>query len=255
MNAIRDSLLATIDGLLQRPGMVASTAREAEVLYWHLSRTLDVIEGHDHAGERAELARYGKVGLTGPFRALFGESGDYRAEVVSVIAQLAAIRGARVPTTTVPVATWDAWINGLQSRFDERDARRSQVREHFGQPSFGVKTRAGELLAAVDAYMREDDATAWIFFDYRQEASPRIYEGDGTFATTETEYDPWLRSVRYPADRWQDGLILTTYGKHHRWGTGWWLHHATRLNDDRAAIANQLREIDADDPSQALKQH
>jgi hypothetical protein len=61
-----------------------------------------------------------------------------------------------------------------------------------------------------------------------------------------------VRSVQQPAPDLESGLILTLLGKVLRWGPGWWLEHPSKLTDEHA-IAAQLRDIEATDPSQALK--
>ena len=84
------------------------------------------------------------------------------------------MRQFHTPTNQVPAARWNGWLGELRPHFDERDARRSQVRGALGEPSFTVEATAGAWRAAVDAYMRDGDPTAWIFFDYQQETAPHI---------------------------------------------------------------------------------
>lgn len=246
LEAVRASLMETVDGLLTRPGMWASSGGEAETLTLHVLALLDLIDGRDGRPVTDERRRHGKLGFTGPFSALFGEGRHgYRAEAVSIAAQLFALQGVWQPRVVVPAEDWDALVGSLRDRFDERDARRSAVREAHGEPSHTVELGT----SAIDAYMREGDPSAWVFFDFWREP----FTGPYGEALPEPIPDPWLRDVRHPAPRWADGLVLTAFGKHLRWGPGWWMHHATRQDPERAEIAAQLREIDDDDPSQSLR--
>jgi hypothetical protein len=63
--------------------------------------------------------------------------------------------------------------------------------------------------------------------------------------------EPIVRSARRSAGRFEDGLILTRYGKTLRWGEGWWIDHpAPDSTPQHLAIAAQLRQIRDADPSQ-----
>jgi hypothetical protein len=69
----------------------------------------------------------------------------------------------------------------------------------------------------------------------------------------EPDDDPLIRSARFPAADFEAGLILTLYGKVLRWGPGWWIHQPDGLTDEQQAIAAQLREVEAGDPSTSLR--
>lgn len=70
----------------------------------------------------------------------------------------------------------------------------------------------------------------------------------------ESDADPLVRDIRTPAAGFEDGLVLTLYGKVLRWGPGWWIHQpGETATDEQKAIAEQLRNIEADDPSRGFR--
>lgn len=97
-----------------------------------------------------------------------------------------------------------------------------------------------------------DNGTAWVFIDCFAEPVRRYDPGSGTY-TFEPDHDPLVRCVRQPAKTFEAGLILTIYGKMLRWGSGWWIHHPDHLSPEQQAIAAQLRDVEARDPSTALQ--
>jgi hypothetical protein len=74
--------------------------------------------------------------------------------------------------------------------------------------------------------------------------------GKGSFEVN-VDDDPLVREFRLPVKDFESGLHLTLYGRVLRWGPGWWIHHPDRdASPESPAIAAQLRQIEADDPSQ-----
>lgn len=104
-------------------------------------------------------------------------------------------------------------------------------------------------------YAAADPAAGWLFVD-----SPGVYvrryeAGHGGY-TAEKDTDPLVRSLRLSSQPFEEGLILTLYGKVLRWGPGWWIDHPSPTQTpEQQAIARQLRQIRAADPSQATKIH
>ncbi|GLW98891.1 hypothetical protein Misp02_29780 [Microtetraspora sp. NBRC 16547] len=93
----------------------------------------------------------------------------------------------------------------------------------------------------------------WVFFDCFAESQAAYVPGDGRYEYSADE-DPLVRDVRIPADDFESGLILTLYGKVLRWGPGWWIHHPQAgASPTTQAIAAQLRDIEAGDPSTSLR--
>lgn len=187
---------------------------------------------------------YGKLGVVGPFVALFGKGGNYVAEVASVWAEQLHRLGYLPVDRVLDAAAWARLTAELCERFDGKDMRRSEVESAFGPPSIVADKR---VLCYAPA-----DGSGWVFIDCYTEWTSRYVAGKGRY-DGERDDDPHVRSVRRPAADFESGLILTLYGKVLRWGPGWWLEHAAGLSDEQRVIAAQLRGIEAADPSQALK--
>jgi hypothetical protein len=187
---------------------------------------------------------YGKLGVVGPFQAMFGKDGNYLAEVASIWAEQLHRLGYLRVSRRLDSQAWDRLVNGLSGRFDGKDVRRSEVEATFGSPSVVAD---GRVLCYAPA-----DLLGWIFVDCHSEWTNRYVAGAGRYEG-ERDEDPLVRSIRHPAQSFESGLILTLYGKVARWGPGWWLQQPNGLSKEQQAIAAQLRGIEAADPSQALK--
>jgi hypothetical protein len=189
---------------------------------------------------------YGKLGVVGPFVAMFGKDRRYLAEVASVWAEQAHLLGYLTVDRPLDANESDRLQpDNLRQRFDGKDVRRSEVEADFGTPSIVADKRT---LCYAPA-----DGTGWVFMDCYTEPTPGCYApGKGRYSG-ERDDDPLVRSVRHPAATFESGLILTLYGKVLRWGPGWWIEQPTGLNAEQHAVAMQLRGIEAADPSQSLK--
>jgi hypothetical protein len=131
----------------------------------------------------------------------------------------------------------------VHDRFGDSDVRRSEIVAEFGEPSLVVDRR---VLCYVPT-----ESTGWAFVDCWAESQTSYAPGKGSFEVNVDE-DPLVREFRLPAEDFESGLYLTLYGKVLRWGPGWWIHHPGRdASPESQAIATQLRQIQADDPSQS----
>jgi hypothetical protein len=84
---------------------------------------------------------YGKLGVVGPFIALFGKDGNYVAEVASVFAEMFYRFGYLRVDRFLDRDAWDRLSAGLRERFAGRDVRRSEVVADFGAPSIVAGNR------------------------------------------------------------------------------------------------------------------
>lgn len=198
----------------------------------------------DHTNVRDVIAGYGKLGVVGPFVAMFGKDGKYVAEVASVYAEQFHRLGYLHVDRLLGPEEWDRITTGLRDRFNGRDVRRSEVEASFGPPGIVADRR---VLCYVPA-----DGSGWVFIDCFPAHTSRYEPGAGSYAWQRDD-DPLVRTVRFPAEDFESGLVLTLYGKVLRWGPGWWLEQPAGLSDEQQAIAAQLRSINAADPSQSLK--
>lgn len=174
--------------------------------------------------------------MHGPSAAIFGAERRCVEEVASVYAEF--FHRLLTAEEWAPFATMRDWVA-------DRDIRRSEVEATFGRPSMALDDR-------VLCYAPED-GSGWVFFDCWQERVERYQPGEGTFEVL-TEDDPLVRDIRVPADTFEDGLVLTLYGRVLRWGPGWWIHHPGHdTSPASSAIAAQLHQIEADDPSQGAR--
>lgn len=217
--------------------MYAATGSEMQLLARQLLMDLCFLEDRDADAERewSRLLRtYGKRGVVGPFEALF-ESGRCQAEVASVFAEVFHRLGYLSVGSLVSGDQWQKMTAGVRDLFEDRDVTQDEARGLLGEPSLVIDRK-------VLCYAPADPAAGWMFIDCHAE-QVRRYDGSELL----------VRSVRLSGQDFESGLILTPYGKTLRWGPGWWIDHPGQGQPaDRAAIAVQLREIRAADPSQSL---
>jgi hypothetical protein len=189
---------------------------------------------------------YGKLGVVGPFVAMFGPGGRYLAEVASVWAEQAHRLGYLPVDRLLDADEWALLApERLRERCDGKDLRRSDVEAEYGVPSLVADKRT---LCYAPA-----DGTGWVFMDCYEEPTGRRYIPNRGTYTYERDDDPLVRSVRHSASTFEAGLVLTMYGKVLRWGPGWWLEQPNGLSVEQHAIAMQLRGFESADPSQSLK--
>ncbi|MEV6524491.1 hypothetical protein AB0M43_21265 [Longispora sp. NPDC051575] len=242
---LRQWWLDDLSRMLTRPEMWATDGRAMDTLCWMRLRDLCFLDDRDTERDQTVelLRRYGKLGVSGPFTTIFGKERTCTAEVASVHAE----HFHRLGYLTVDrhlSPNESAALDGSQLRewVGKRDLRRSEVEATFGPPSLVIAHR---ILCYTPA-----DASGWVFFDCWDEQPRRYVPGEGTY-TADRETDPLVRSVRVPAADFEDGLILTLYGRVLRWGPEWWIHHpGDDATDEAQAIAAQLRHIEQVDPSQ-----
>jgi hypothetical protein len=228
--------------------MWAADGRSFDVLAQTLMSDLCFLDGRDSEWDRVKetLGGFGKLGVSGPFSAMFGEDRRCVAEVASVFAEQFHRLGYLTPERLLDGTEWRQLTGTLRERFDGRDVRRSEVEAEFGPPSLVVDQRVLCYAAA--------EVPGWVFVDCWPENSNAYVPGVGH--QWRRDEDPLVRAVRHPAADFESGLILTLYGRIQRWGPGWWIHHATEadgLSDEERAIAAQLRGVEANDPSQSLR--
>jgi hypothetical protein len=192
----------------------------------------------------AVLREYGKLGVAGPFIAMFGKDRNCVAEVASVFAEQFHRLGYLSAERLLGAGEWDRLSSSVRERFDGHDVRHSEVVSGFGSPSLIVDNR---VLCYAPA-----DMSGWIFVDCFAEYHHEYVPGAGRYEGRRND-DPLVRAVRRPAGDFESGLTLTMYGKVLRWGPGWWLEHSAGLSDEQQAIAAQLRMVESGDPSQVLR--
>jgi hypothetical protein len=244
---LRARWLDLIAGVMERTGMYAATGREMQLLAGRLLADLCFLDDRDADGEQ-ELSRlrcYGKLGVTGPFEALFG-SGRCQAEVASVYAEVFHRLGYLPIASLVSAERWQEMTAGLRGHFEDHDVSQGEAVRILGEPSLVVDRR-------VLAYAPADPTAGWLFIDCHAEHASRYDVGHGRY-TAVGDVEPLVRSVRLSGLGFEAGLILTLYGKTLRWGPGWWTDHPSEnWPAETAAIAAQLRQVNAADPSQSLR--
>jgi hypothetical protein len=242
---LRQRWLDTLPMMVTRPGMWASDGQAFDVLARRLIEDLCFLDERerDRDDVHAVLRSYGKLGVAGPFIAMFGKDRNCVAEIASVFAEQFHRLGYLRTERRLDAGEWDQLTTDLPERFRDQDVRRSEVEAGFGSPSLIVDKR---VLCYAPA-----DMSGWIFFDCFAEHHNEYVPGSGY--QWRRDDDPLVRAVRRPAADFESGLILTLYGKVLRWGPGWWLDHPEGLSDEQQAIAAQLSGIESRDPSQALR--
>jgi hypothetical protein len=146
----------------------------------------------------------------------------------------------------VSAERWQEMTAGLRGHFEDHDVSQGEAVRILGEPSLVVDRR-------VLAYAPADPAPGWLFIDCHAERASRYDVGHGRY-TAVRDAEPLVRSVRVSGLGFEAGLILTLYGKTLRWGPGWWTDHPSEnWPAETAAIAAQLRQVSAADPSQSLR--
>ncbi|HET9896759.1 MAG TPA: hypothetical protein VFQ44_17650 [Streptosporangiaceae bacterium] len=73
-------------------------------------------------------------------------------------------------------------------------------------------------------YASSEPADGWIFIE-GHDVTTRSYDvTSGRYKTT-FDADPLVRSVRRSSESFEQGLILTPFGKLLRGGESWWIDH------------------------------
>ena len=225
--------------------MYASTGQEMQLLATRLLDDLCFLDDRDADCEMAEqrVHSYGKLGVAGAFEAMFGRPGC-QAEVAGVYAEIFHRLGYLTVDHTIGHSGWSELTGGLRDRFEDRDVRRSEAQTLLGSPSLIIDH--GTVLC----YAANDPAVGWLFVDSPAVHVRRYEAGHGRY-TADKDTDPLVRSLRMSSQPFEDGLILTLYGKVLRWGPGWWIDHpSASQTPEQQAIARQLRQIRDADPSQ-----
>jgi|SRR5215467_11017673 len=243
---LRQRWLETVSNMIMRPGMYASSGHQFDAMARTLLGDLCFLDDRDQDLKAVEtvLHSFGKLGVAGPFIALFGEECTCVAEVASVFAEQFHRLGYLSLSRLLAGDEWDQLTAGLRERVDGKDVRRGEVEASFGQPSLLVDRRI--LCYAPVA------SSGWVFIDCFPEDQTVYVPGAGRHEWRRDD-DPLVRTVRHPAADFESGLILTAYGRAVRVTTDSWIHHPEGLSDVQKAIAAQLRAVESRDPSQSLR--
>ncbi len=242
MEEVRQRWLSEVPGLFARPEMFARGGREMESVAGRRLRDLCFLDERDAEYEQvAETLRgFGKFGVHGPFASVFGQEHKYTAEVASVYAEHYHRLGYLTVSRLLDSAEWSPMAS-LADWVADRDVHRSEVEAAFGPPSCRIGKRVWCYAPA--------DGSGWVFIDCWDEAPARYVPNKGTF-DREVQADPLVRDIRVPAGDFDDGLVLTLYGRVLRWGPGWWIHRPSdAMSEQTKEIAAQLRQIESSDPS------
>jgi hypothetical protein len=224
---------------MTRTGMYATTGREMQLLASTLLDDLCFLDGRDEADCALALQRvdsHGKRGVAGPFEALFGRP-RCQAEVAGVYAEIFHRLGYLTVARTIGEQEWAELAGRLRDRFEDRDLRRSETHTLLGPPSLNIDR--GTVLC----YAADDPAAGWLFVDSPADYVRRYQAGTGGYRA-EADSDPLVRSLRLSSQPFENGLILTMYGKVQRWGPAWWIDHpGPSQTPEQQAIASQLGHV------------
>ncbi|MEV4130101.1 hypothetical protein [Nocardia sp. NPDC049707] len=246
MEELKQQWLAEVSSLFARPEMYARSGPEMELVAGGRLRDLCFLDGRDDEFEQVveALRGFGKLGVHGPFAAIFGQERRCTAEVASVYAEHYHRLGYLTVDRLLDSAGWSP-MSSVADWVADRDVHRSEVEAAFGPPSCRIGKRVWCYAPA--------DGGGWVFFDCWDEAPQRYVPNKGTF-DREVEADPLVRDIRIPADDFDSSLVLTLYGRVLRWGPGWWIHRPSDATSEQTkAIAAQLQQIEAADPSQGRR--
>src|SRR5258708_16156526 len=161
--------------MVTRPGMWAGDGRAFDVLARGLIADLCFLDEREQDSDDVNtlLHGYGKLGVAGPFIALFGKDRNCVAEVASVFAEQFHRLGYLPAERLLGAGEWDRFTTSIRERFDGHDARRSEVEADFGSPSLIVEKR---VLCYAPA-----DMSGWVFVDCFAEHHDEYVPGAGPY--------------------------------------------------------------------------
>lgn len=243
---VRDWMMTRVGTIVRRPSGFTRCGQDTQTILMELLGCLLYQDGLEPPSP--SYGKYGQLGIAGAFDKTFSP-GRYQSEVASILAETIHIAGyLPLPhTLTLTPEAMTQLAATAHEQLEGVDLRRSDVEAIIGPPSLVI----GDDRVA--CYAPADRRPGWIYLDYVTERISSYEPGKGRMRHEILhEQDPLVRSIRLPAPTWEDGLVLSLYGKDLRWGTGWWIHHPSpKANPTTDAIATQLRIIQHQDPSQA----
>lgn len=245
---IRDRILEHARRAVSRPSMWVLTGSELESTVTYLLDLALFADGRtDEVGTaRSHSLRYGKNGVTGPFRAVFGDALDLRGETAVMMAHLLHRFGYLDVESHVESKQFDDLRADMRNRFDEVDLFASDLVADLGEPTFRVRDDAW-------AYASRDLSAGWVYFSFHRPLTGSTYEpGSGRWTST-AESDRLLRCAWTSEGDFEETFALTTFTKLQRWGSGWDWNHSWRSNGGPPGVREQLQAIHDADPSQRLR--
>jgi hypothetical protein len=176
---------------------------------------------------------------------VFGDDCAYSDEAASIFAGHFHRLGYLPIERRLDEDEWQS-LETTWAGIEDTDLRLSELRPDLPDPTLIVGKRV--LCYAPPAADR-----GCVFFDFWEKTESQYQPGKGSFGPSPHRDDPLLRDIRTPAATFDEGLILTLYGKVLRWGSGWWIHHPRASGDKSpSGVREQLIEIQERDPSQSL---
>ncbi len=229
--------VAKAQGLVTGHSISTGTGKAAELLLSTLMEDLCYLDDRDGDFRRItdELnERYGQAGINGLFKSVFDRE-QCQAEVAAVYAEAFCRLGYVQPVHMLSPGHWADLANSLPALFDEHDMRLSEAEAKLGRPSGVVDDR-------ILCYASSNRDAGWIFVE-GHDVITRSYDVSAGRNKTAFDPDPLVRSVRRSAADFEEGLVMTPYGKLLRWGEGWWIDHPSPdWPAETLAIAAQLRD-------------
>ncbi|WP_030155641.1 hypothetical protein [Glycomyces sp. NRRL B-16210] len=244
-SAMRQRLIDELDLIIRRPGMYSSDGISLQAICSMRLSDLLFLDGTPEMDFHSLGigAKYGKCGIIGPFHQRFGRERKFYNEVASVFAEIFHQHGYFTPERLVPDEEWSKLVETADTAYVDTDVRMSEILDAFGPPSLKI---GRDLLCYAP-----EDGTGWVFIDCFWETTAAYQPGTGGLGNFTETYDPLVRDIRLPGENFEENLRLTLYGRFLRWGPGWWIYHPNNGQSAEArAIAAQLREVEASDPSQ-----
>lgn len=198
---IREMLADRLDSMLRRPGMRAVCEADLELrlreLIYDLCR-IDEIETEDNPIV-AELLAEGLYypsnaidGVSNIFQNIMPQAEKFAGEICSVYAKKAYEIGCLDISVFMDPRVFDTLIDRIISGEFSRGYNKELLLEKIPAPSF----QAGDTFC----YVSEKSKDEWIYFDF----SSNYIKGKGRVF--------YLRSVRWPAETFEDGFELTKEG-------------------------------------------
>src|SRR5258708_986828 len=131
---LRQRWLDVLPRMVTRPGMWAADGRAFDVLARGLIADLCFLDEREQDSDDVNtlLHGYGKLGVAGPFIALFGKDRNCAAEVASVFAEQFHRLGYLPAERLLGAGEWDRLTTRIRQRIDGHDARRNEVEADFG---------------------------------------------------------------------------------------------------------------------------
>jgi hypothetical protein len=188
--------------LLTRPGMYSPGLQAAGQAIMDDLLTLDEVVWPDWVSPF--LYRFGKLGINGALVATFGES-RYHGEVASILAEMAYRMNLFQPQGPLLKEDDVSFSEHLRELWWDRDVTFDRALEQLPEPTMVIDNRVVSFAPT---------SGGWIHLDFDCERICRYDRSVGNEVYEQGEL--LLRNLRLPTEKFDEGIVLTLFGRYRR---------------------------------------